>query len=62
MDSRQNDDHDDDGAGGDESVPNDIEKLMILVNLMVIIITMVVKRWRKKGQRCKSKWKQRKQR
>ena len=51
--------HDNDDAG--INVPNDIETLMMLM-IPIVIITMMVKRWRKKGQLCKSKQRQRRQR
>ena len=40
LDFWEKDDHDDDGASGDESVPNDIETLMNLVIPMMIITMM----------------------
>ena len=54
--------HDDDDAG--INVPNDIETLMMLMIpiIPIVIITMMVKRWRKKGQLFKSRQRQRRQR
>ena len=57
--------HDYDGNGGDNSVPNDImiEIQMMLVSLRVMMIIMtMMNRWRKKGLRCNSNQKKNRQR